>query len=80
MKISVMTSEEQIITLDVNHNESVENLKALLEIESRIPLQQQQLLHNGKEMKNFETLSSLGVTDGDLVMMVSNTSSTVSSN
>ncbi|KAL8243324.1 hypothetical protein R6Q59_009582 [Mikania micrantha] len=80
MKITVMTTDEQIITLEVDRNESVENLKALLEIESRIPLQQQQLLHNGKEMKNFETLSSLGVADGDLVMMVSNTSSMVSSN
>ncbi|KAI3820441.1 hypothetical protein L1987_07988 [Smallanthus sonchifolius] len=80
MKITVMTTDEQIITLEVDRNESVENLKALLEIESRIPLQQQQLLHNGKEMKNSETLSSLGVADGDLVMMVSNTSSMVSSN
>ncbi|KAL9993211.1 putative Ubiquitin-like domain, peptidase A2A, retrovirus, catalytic, UBA-like superfamily [Helianthus debilis subsp. tardiflorus] len=80
MKITVMTTDEQIITLEVDHNESVENLKALLEIESRIPLQQQQLLHNGKEMKNSATLSSLGVVDGDLVMMVSSTSSTVSSN
>ncbi|XP_024976084.1 DNA damage-inducible protein 1-like [Cynara cardunculus var. scolymus] len=81
MKITVMTSDEQIITLEVDRNESVENLKALLEIESRVPLQQQQLLYNGKEMKNIETLSGLGVADGDLVMMVSNSSSlTVSSN
>ncbi|KAL4579550.1 hypothetical protein LXL04_015701 [Taraxacum kok-saghyz] len=49
----------------------VENLKALLEIESQVPLQQQQLLYNGKEMGNAETLSRLGVIDGDLVMMVS---------
>ncbi|XP_071693564.1 protein DNA-DAMAGE INDUCIBLE 1-like [Rutidosis leptorrhynchoides] len=81
MKITVMTADEQIITLEVDPNESVENLKALLEIESRVPLQQQQLLFNGKEMRNTETLSGLGVVDGDLVMMVSNTSSSrVSSN
>ncbi|KAI3673904.1 hypothetical protein L6452_40034 [Arctium lappa] len=80
MKITVMTTDEQIITLEVDRNESVENLKALLEIESRVPLQQQQLLYNGKEMRNVETLSGLGVADGDLVMMVSNSSSTVSSN
>ncbi|XP_071702378.1 protein DNA-DAMAGE INDUCIBLE 1-like [Rutidosis leptorrhynchoides] len=81
MKITVMTADEQIITLEVDPNESVENLKALLEIESRVPLQQQQLLFNGKEMRNAETLSGLGVVDGDLVMMVSNTSSSrVSSN
>ena len=40
-----------------------------------MPLQQQQLLYNGKEMRNAETLSGLGVADGDLVMMVSNSSS-----
>lgn len=76
-----MTADEQIITLEVDPNESVENLKALLEIESRVPLQQQQLLFNGKEMRNTETLSGLGVVDGDLVMMVSNPSpARVSSN
>lgn len=75
MKITVMTADEQILSLEVDPNESVENLKALLEIESRVPLQQQQLLYNGKEMRNNETLSGLGVADGDLVMMVSNTSS-----
>lgn len=78
MKITVMTADEQIITLEVDRDESVENLKALLEIESQVPLQQQQLLYNGKEMGNAETLSRLGVTDGDLVMMVSTPSSSSS--
>lgn len=72
MKITVMTPDEQIVTLEVDRDESVENLKALLEIESQVPLEQQQLLYNGKEMRNAETLSGLGVADGDLVMMVSN--------
>lgn len=71
MKITVMTADEQIVTLEVDRDESVENLKALLEIESQVPLQQQQLLYNGKEMRNADILSGLGVTDGDLVMMVS---------
>ncbi|KAL3643288.1 DNA damage-inducible protein 1 [Castilleja foliolosa] len=75
MKITVMTVDEQIVTLDVDRDESVENLKALLEVETRVPLQQQQLLFNGNEMKNSEKLSAVGVGDGDLVMMVSNASS-----
>jgi hypothetical protein len=37
-----------------------------------VPLQQQQLLYNGREMKNNDKLSALGVKDEDLVMMVSN--------
>jgi DNA damage-inducible protein 1 len=40
-----------------------------------VPLQQQQLLYNGKEMRNSEKLSALGVKDEDLVMMVPNVAS-----
>lgn len=36
-----------------------------------MPLQQQQLLYNGREMRNNEKLSALGVKDEDLMMMVS---------
>lgn len=39
--------------------------------QTQVPLQRQQLLYNGKEMKNFEKLSGLGVKDEDLIMMVS---------
>ncbi|XP_017252566.1 protein DNA-DAMAGE INDUCIBLE 1 [Daucus carota subsp. sativus] len=74
MKITIMTADEQIITLDVDRDESVENLKALLEVETQVALQQQQLLYNGKEMRNGEKLSVLGLSDGDLVMMVSGSS------
>ncbi|XP_015881741.2 protein DNA-DAMAGE INDUCIBLE 1 isoform X1 [Ziziphus jujuba] len=80
MKITVMTADEQILSLDVDPHETVENVKALLEVETRVPLQQQQLLFNGKEMRNFEKLSALGVKDEDLVMMVSNAASSASSN
>ncbi|CAL5390218.1 unnamed protein product [Camellia sinensis] len=75
MKITVMTGDKQIITLEVDCDESVENLKALLEVETQVSIQQQQLLYNGKEMRNAEKLSGLGVNDGDLVMMVSHASS-----
>ncbi|KAI5572187.1 hypothetical protein BDE02_11G145700 [Populus trichocarpa] len=72
MRITVMTADEQIISLEVDPHESVENVKALLEVETQVPLQQQQLLYNGREMRNNEKLSALGVKDEDLVMMVSN--------
>ncbi|XP_004500164.1 protein DNA-DAMAGE INDUCIBLE 1 [Cicer arietinum] len=69
MKITVMTSDEQILTLDVDPNESVENVKALLEVETSVPLQQQQILFNGNEVRNSQKLSALGVKDDDLLMM-----------
>ncbi|CAL0301754.1 unnamed protein product [Lupinus luteus] len=36
-----------------------------------VPLQQQQLLFNGSEVRNSDKLSALGIKDGDLLMMVS---------
>ncbi|XWS09594.1 hypothetical protein CRYUN_Cryun39dG0003100 [Craigia yunnanensis] len=80
MRITVMTADEQILSLDVDPHETVENLKALLEVETMVPLQQQQLLYNGREMKNFEKLSALGVKDDDLVMMVSAAASSAPAN
>ncbi|KAK0599644.1 hypothetical protein LWI29_007246 [Acer saccharum] len=80
MRITVMTEGEQIISLDVDPQETVENVKALLEVETRVPLQQQQLLYSGREMRNVEKLSALGVKDEDLVMMVSNATSSTSTN
>lgn len=69
MKITVMTSDEQILNLDVDPNESVENVKALLEVETTVPIQQQQILFNGNEVSNSQKLSALGVKDDDLLMM-----------
>ncbi|PNX85244.1 DNA damage-inducible protein 1-like, partial [Trifolium pratense] len=69
MKITVMTSDEQILSLDVDPHESVENVKALLEVETSVPLQQQQILFNGNEVSNSQKLSALGVKDDDLLMM-----------
>lgn len=43
--------------------------------QTRVPLQQQQLLYNGKEIRNSEKLSAVGVKDDDLLMMVSNAKS-----
>ncbi|RZC65950.1 hypothetical protein C5167_009639 [Papaver somniferum] len=69
MKITVITVDEQFITVDVDPEESVENLKALLEVETRVPLQQQQLLFNGNELNNSSKLSSFNVKDGELLVM-----------
>ncbi|XP_042520526.1 protein DNA-DAMAGE INDUCIBLE 1 [Macadamia integrifolia] len=79
MKITVMTADEQFITLDVDPDELVENVKALLEVETRVPLQQQQLQLNGSEIRNSDRLGALGIRDGDLVTMVSRAASSSAS-
>ncbi|CAH9064014.1 unnamed protein product [Cuscuta epithymum] len=80
MKITVLTADEQIITLDVDPDETVENLKALLEVETQVSLQQQKLLFNRKETLNADKLSSLGINDGDLVTMERVSPSSASTN
>ncbi|KAK8962250.1 hypothetical protein KSP40_PGU005806 [Platanthera guangdongensis] len=70
MKITVMTSDEQFITLDVDQDESVENVKALLEVETSVALHHQHLHFNGKEIRNSDRLGSVGVKEGDLIMML----------
>ncbi|KAG0619225.1 hypothetical protein M758_4G124600 [Ceratodon purpureus] len=49
----------------------VENLKAILEVETQVPLAQQQILFNGKEIPNSSRLNASGVGDNDLLMLVS---------
>ncbi|GLU23981.1 hypothetical protein SLE2022_399550 [Rubroshorea leprosula] len=80
MKVTVMTADEQILNIDVDPHETVENVKALLEVETNVPLQQQQLLFNGREMRDSEKLSALGVKDEDLIMMVSGVESRPANN
>ncbi|KAI3986807.1 hypothetical protein MKX01_039781 [Papaver californicum] len=69
MKIVVITFDEQFITVDVDSEQSVENLKALLKVETRVPLQQQQLIFNGNELNSSSKLSSFNVRDGELLVM-----------
>lgn len=71
MKVTVLTADERIVSLDVEPDELVENLKAILEVETQVPLAQQQLLFNGREIPNSSRLNAAGVGDNDLLMLVS---------
>ncbi|KAL2610463.1 hypothetical protein R1flu_029036 [Riccia fluitans] len=70
MKVSVLTPDERIVSLDVEPDEMMENLKAILEVETGIPLNQQQILHHGNEIRNSGRLNSAGVVENDLLMLV----------
>ncbi|KAG6545501.1 hypothetical protein Mapa_013103 [Marchantia paleacea] len=71
MKLSVLAPDERIVPLDVEPDELVENLKAILEVETSIPLNEQQILHHGKEIPNHGRLNAAGVVENDLLMLVS---------
>lgn len=69
MKITVMTRDDRFFTLDVELDELVENVKALLEVETGVALPNQRLLHNSRDVPNSATLRSVGIVEGDLLIM-----------
>ena len=79
MKLTVSTSEElgdKVVQIDVEENELVENVKAILEADTGVAMADQVLVHNGKEVseRNGATLKTFNVQDNDLLMLLSRTS------
>eukprot|EP00959_Pyramimonas_sp_CCMP1952_P291567 6098501-Pyramimonas_sp.AAC.1 len=70
MILTVTTDDDRIVSLEVDGNETGENLKAILEVETGIQLAEQRLVCNGKEITNQATLTACGVGENDLVMLV----------
>jgi DNA damage-inducible protein 1 len=69
MILTVTTDDDRIVTLEVGVDETGENLKAILEVETGIALAEQRLICNGKEITNQGTLAACGVSENDLVML-----------
>ncbi|SPO22338.1 related to DNA-damage inducible protein 2 [Ustilago trichophora] len=68
--ITVITEDDRTFPIDVDASIELENLQALLEADSAIPADQQQLLHAGKPLTDGKaTLASCGVQNDDLLIM-----------
>lgn len=70
MQITVSNEEGEVFNLEVDQGEQVENVKAILEAETGIPMASQRLLYEGKALNGYETLSDRGVSDGDLLLLL----------
>mmetsp|Transcript_30532 Transcript_30532/g.42279 ORF Transcript_30532/g.42279 Transcript_30532/m.42279 type:complete len:420 (-) Transcript_30532:99-1358(-) len=70
MHITISTEDDNLFSLDMDENETIENLKAVLEVETFIPLGQQRLLGAGKELINTATLKDSGISSGDVIMLI----------
>lgn len=68
MKVTV-TDGNQVNTFDVDSNEEVENIKALVEVEMGVPADRQQLLFNGIPMNDKDRLNQKGVGENDLIYL-----------
>ncbi|CAI5968815.1 unnamed protein product [Closterium sp. NIES-64] len=69
MQLTVTTADDRIVMIQVDNDEQVENVKAILEVETGIPLPQQALLFNGQLLQNHQRLNALGVADNDLLFL-----------
>ena len=70
MKVTATLEGDQIFTLDVSEDLELENLKALLEIDSGVQSSQIVIFHNGVPLSDDKkTLKDCGVKDGDVLLL-----------
>ena len=68
MIISFLLQESgQLFTVDVSKDMEVENLKALIQMESQILPDQQMLTHNQNSLEDGMNLSNYSISDNDII-------------
>lgn len=71
MQITVTVAEtDGVVMVDLDPNDSVDTLKAVLEAETGLAAEQQRLLHNGRDVAAGQTLGAAGIQANDLLMLL----------
>eukprot|EP01024_Parvocaulis_polyphysoides_P001377 TRINITY_DN10371_c0_g1_i2.p1 TRINITY_DN10371_c0_g1~~TRINITY_DN10371_c0_g1_i2.p1 ORF type:complete len:450 (-),score=70.45 TRINITY_DN10371_c0_g1_i2:888-2237(-) len=70
LSLTVMNQTGDIFPVQIDGGETVANLKMVLEFDTSIPAQQQELVLNGKPLKDSQSLTANGVSNGDLLLIV----------
>lgn len=71
MKVTVTTLNNEIFVLDVAEDLELENFKAFCEVESGFPSKHIILNFNGRPLlDDKKSLKELGVTDGDVIVLL----------
>jgi len=70
MRLTVSTAEGEIYPVEVDSDETLENVKAIMEVETAIPLASQVILHNGKPIPDGSKLSTAGVHEDDMLLLM----------
>lgn len=61
MRIFVETQNSETISLNLEEEDTVRAVKERIMLEKRIPVEEQTLRYNGKELDNNETLEKYGI-------------------
>ena len=69
IRVTVSDIEGDVRTIEVEENETVKNVKAVLEVEFAIPLAQQQLFFEAKQLQNDQRLDAIGIKNDDMMQM-----------
>ncbi|GMH35267.1 hypothetical protein BSKO_03135 [Bryopsis sp. KO-2023] len=69
MQLMITTDDERVVSIEIDGEEVVDSLKAILEVETGVPMADQAVLYNGALLNDTDKLSSKGVSDGDLLVM-----------
>ena len=71
LHLTCTTEDDKILSITVDAKETVENVKALLEVETGIPLMSMRLILNSVELvNNASSISAAGVHDHDLLVVL----------
>lgn len=73
MQLTVAAWDDRVFSVELDSDSTLSTLKAILEAESGLPAVQQQLVLQNRPLPptaNGQTLSSLGVSDGELLMLL----------
>ena len=69
MKVTV-TDGNQVYNFDVDANEEIQNIKALVEVQMSVPADRQRLLFNGQPLQDKDFFNQKGVKENDLIFLM----------
>ena len=71
MRLTVKNStNDQVYSIEVDPSQNLEDLKVLIQVQSNMPIQDQELLYQNSFLPNdWATIGSVGLKDGDTVIL-----------